>query len=160
MSSININQVRKCNESVSISEKMLRYTSNQCFLNATYNKKNAYRNLNLKIVIGSLGLNDWFEFGGKEWTIGEWKKARKGECSWDAHCWLEDNDGNVYDYCFNDYLWVSRIRLLTIGNLTEGVIEKVSKEDCAKRGLTYIPAPIAVQKVICLDFKLKGINIG
>jgi len=160
MLSNNVNQVRKNSESVSTPEKMLRYTPNSCFLNATYNKNNAYRNLNLKVVIGSLGLNGWFEFGGKDWSINEWKQAKKGKCSWDAHCWLEDDNGNVYDYCFNDYLWVSRIRLWTIGDLTEGVIERVNKEDCLKRGLTYIAAPINIQKAICIDFKLGGINIG
>jgi len=135
----------------------LQYIPNHCFMNANHNKKNAYKDLNLKLVFGSLGLNGWFEFGGKDWTMKEWKEARKDKCLWDAHCWLEDDDGNIYDFCFASYLQVSQIRLNTKGSLKVCLLEKVSKEDCERRGLTYVPADSKVQNIIHLDFKLGGL---
>lgn len=135
--------------------KELTFALNQCFQNALTNKDNGYKTLNLHLVIGSLGLNGWFEFGGKDWTtLAEWKaKGMKGGGSWDAHGWLEDDEGNVYDFCFANYLTIADVRNGR-GKMTEGLVERLGKKNAEKkRGLTYIPAPAEVQAFILADLR-------
>ena len=138
--------------------KPLFHALNQCFINAAKNQQGAYKDLNLKIVVGSTAFNGWFEFGNDKWTTSnDWvKKGRKGFCYWDAHCWLEDDEGNVYDYVFPWYVEVTQIRDAP-GPLKVGLIEKVSKKNCQKkRGLTYVPAPPNVQAYILHEFRSAG----
>jgi hypothetical protein len=134
------------------------FTRNDCFQNALTNKDLAYKNLNLHLVIGSLGFNGWFEFGGKDWeTLDDWKaKGSKGGGSWDAHGWLEDDEGNVYDYVFDEYLEIADMRNGR-GKMTAGLVERLSKKNAEKRrGLTYIPASAEVQAYILADLRKYG----
>jgi hypothetical protein len=137
--------------------KEVSYTLNQCFINAVRNRDNGYKELNLRLVIGSLGLNEWFEFGGKDWkTTKDWiVKGRKAPGTWDAHGWLEDEEGNVYDFVFDDYLNISDIRNGR-GLLKAGIVEKKSKKQCERMGLTYIAAPQPVQEIILRDLEKAG----
>ena len=122
---------------------------NQCFYNAYINKRNCYKDLNLKLVIGSIAYNGWFEFGGEHWRKEDFLDNRNGN-AWDAHGWLEDEDGNIYDYIFDEDNAVSLYRTnKPIKHL--GLIEKASKYQCSKWGLTYVPADKETQTAIFLD---------
>jgi hypothetical protein len=121
---------------------------NNCYLNAYINMRNAYKDKGLKLVIGSLGINKWFEYGGKNWGMAEFMLKVDGYTS-DSHCWLEDKDGNVYDCLFSQYeLWVA---IRTDKPMRrKGVLEGVSKADLLKDGIEYVPAPKDVQTALFL----------
>ena len=129
----------------------LTYKEGNCFVNAFINKRNYYKDLNLKLMFGSLGMNDWFEYGGKDWKYADFAKNHKeGSFIWDAHCWLEDEEGNVYDYAFKWYDQVAR-KHTKKGLKHLGLIEKKSKEWCRKQGLSYVPADAETSKAIFLS---------
>jgi hypothetical protein len=93
-------------------------------------------------------LNGWEEYGGSDWDEAKWLKARKDFLQWDAHCWLEDDEGNVYDFCFDRYLEIARIQTGRKGLLKVGMLERASRLDCGKRGMRYTPAPPAIQRMV------------
>ena len=127
----------------------LRYCFGLCFLNAEWNRTHAYAPLNLHLVIGTLAFNGWEEYGGSGWDEEKWlEMGRKEFLQWDAHCWLEDDEGNVYDYCFDRYLEFARIQTGRTGRMKVGVLERASRADCMKRGLKYTPAPAAIQTMV------------
>ena len=115
-----------------------------CFLNADDNLHGCYRHYGLRMVYGSLAMGGWWEFGGNDW--GE-KKFR----DWPAngHGWLEDCDGNIYDYVQPSWAGIAETngRKVTWPR-RGGWLEGVSKEDCQRMGLTYLPASPRAQKVI------------
>jgi len=63
----------------------------------------------------------------------------------------------VYDYCFDRYLEISEMRVGRIGRMFVGTMEKVSKRDCLKRGLNYIPAPAHIQRMMKDEFVGQGL---
>lgn len=125
------------------------YRESDCFSNAYINQRNCYKDLNLKIVVGSLGINKWFEFGGKCWKLEDFKK-NKGVKTWDAHSWLEDKDGNIYDFAYSSYDFVSQIRRNQPFTWS-GIIIKKSKNQMKAKGLWYVPADADTQKYILDD---------
>ena len=127
----------------------LTYKCGNCYTNAYVNKRHYYKDKNLKLVIGSLGINGWFEYGGKNWIKNDFEKKIMGFCS-DSHCWLEDDEGNIYDYLFEDYnFWV---KYNTKSNMRRiGLVEGVSKEDLARDGVEYVPAPKDAQNMLFLN---------
>lgn len=128
------------------------YAENFCFLNALINQQGVYREKNLKIVVGSLGLNGWYEFGGKDWDTKKFLKKIKhdqvdGFPSCDAHCWLEDEKGNIYDFIFENYDLISQLRTgKQLGHL--GLLVKKSPKFCKMAGLHYLPASQETQTAI------------
>ena len=121
----------------------LTYKSGNCYLNAFINKEHHYKDKKLKMVIGSLGINNWFEYGGKHWTKADFAKKVRGYIT-DSHCWLEDADGNVYDYLFEDYdYWVGVRTGKSMRR--KGLLEGVSKADLLADGIEYVPAPLDAQ---------------
>jgi hypothetical protein len=114
----------------------LKYRFGECYFNAAYNKFNAYRHHNLRWVVGSLGLADHFEYGGKNHTVADFRAN-----PFDSHAWLEDADGNVYDYIFPTYATYAQSWGKTPTFQTDWLIEGISKADLAEDGLEYIPAP-------------------
>lgn len=129
----------------------LTYKCNNCFINCFINKRHYYKDKNLKYVIGSIGFNGWFEYGGKNWTKKDFERRHtEGSISWDAHAWLEDDDGNVYDYIFqsyNDVALTATRRPLTY----TGLIEGKSKQWCEDNGLSYVAADMETSKTIFLS---------
>ena len=108
-----------------------------CYFNAFHNQRGRYKHLNLKVVIGSLGLAGHFEYGGKKHTRADFYAN-----PFDSHAWLEDAEGNVYDYIFPFYAFCAR----TTGGKnptfpTDWEILGVSKKDLEAEGLEYVPAP-------------------
>lgn len=129
----------------------LTYKEGNCFINAYINKTHYYKDKKLRMVYGSLGMNDWFEYGGKNWTLKDFKKKQEG-WRWDAHGWLEDSDGNVYDYAFEWYNEVAEINTKRGINI-EGLIEGKSKDELKSLGLTYVEATKDISLAIFLSQK-------
>ena len=127
----------------------LTYKSNNCFINAYINSRHALKHLGLKYKIGALGLNGWFEYGGKNWTKADYFKKWDGNYSFDAHAWLEDAEGNVYDYSFKHYDWVAKERT-NRGIKHLGEIRGVSKAALKEMGLEYVEADKETQTAIFL----------
>ena len=129
----------------------LTYKSGNCFINSFINKRHTYKDKDLKLVIGSIGFNGWFEFGGKDWKLKDFLKRHEvGSVCWDAHCWLEDAEGNIYDFAFEDYSEVARIQTRKPIR-HHGLIEGQSKAWCEERGLTYVPADAETSKAIFIS---------
>ena len=95
----------------------------------------------LKLVIGSLGLNGHFEFGGKDWKMKEFKKKPS-----DSHAWLEDKDGNVYDYIFNHYGECAEHWGKTVSFPLKWEIVGISKQALKEEyGMEFIPTPLPLK---------------
>ena len=126
------------------------YVFGNCYYNATTNKKNAFKHIpGLKVVYGSLGLNGHFEFGGKHHTVKDYYTN-----PFDSHAWLEDNDGNVYDYIFAEYGDFAKAWGKTVTFNTGWEILGISKQDLKEDGLEYIPAPLKAQRDIFNNVRL------
>ncbi len=122
---------------------VLCYQPNNCFANAYINSRYGYKDLNLKLKMGSLAFNGWWEFGGDGWTVEKFKaRAEAGPFGprIDAHAWLEDDEGNVYDYAQEDWSAIAKLRTGK-GLPYSGLLTKVSKADAARLGFTYQEAP-------------------
>ena len=127
----------------------LIYRLDNCFQNAFINKRHALKGHNLRYVIGSVSFNDWFEYGGEDWTLEDFQKNKKGPHRWDAHAWLEDENGRVYDKIFKHYNWCAKKATGKETKIPDGTfINAVSKERCASLGVRYIPADKATQTAI------------
>jgi len=124
----------------------LTYKHANCYINAYINRLHHYKDKNLKMVIGALGINDWFEYGGKDWTLDDYKRTMFGHIS-DSHCWLEDDEGNVYDFLFEEYKYWVNIRTKKPMKRS-GLIEGVSKEELKADGIEYVPAPLEARKAL------------
>lgn len=84
----------------------LAYLDFSCFTNAVYNKHNAYTSKNLTLAIGSLGIGvkPFWQYGYDKYK--ELKDfARPNQ--FDAHAWLEDENGNVYDYVYPSFIAIA-----------------------------------------------------
>lgn len=128
-----------------------RYIRGECFYNAWYNQQNKFyqEGLDLKIVIGSLGLNGHFEYGGKNWKMKEFKK-----CPNDSHAWLEDSEGNVYDYIFSYYGECATYFGKTVTFPLEWEIVGIPKQALKEEyRLEYVPAPPQTQEMIMEHIK-------
>lgn len=108
---------------------------------AHYNKEHKYKNLDLHVVHGSLGFGrDWFEFGGEDFRLfHEFVTPH----SVDAHSWLEDAEGRVYDIVQPMFLSVARMRSIELPGLKPfNAIQGMTKEKLEQEhNLVYIPAP-------------------
>ena len=126
----------------------LTYKKSACFTNAFLNSRHAYKNLGLKLKIGSLGMNGWFEYGGRDWTREDFfRNHKEGSYRFDAHAWLEDEQGNVYDYIFE---WYNQVAVFRTGRPLKwrGKIVKMNKRELLKKGLNYKETDPETQKEI------------
>jgi hypothetical protein len=75
----------------------------------------------------------------------------------DSHAWLEDEDGNVYDYFYEEDIDLMPEQRPDF-TLEAGRIEKVSKADLAKKG--YILTPYAIEDqaylAVCLNLNVQS----
>lgn len=121
-----------------------RWIQGECYYNASYNRVNAFKGLGLKMVIGSLGLNSHFEYGGSNWGLKQFKQKPT-----DSHAWLEDSEGNVYDYIYDHYAYCAKSWGKKVSFPTEWEIIGISKKALKEEyGLEYIPAKKDVQEMI------------
>ena len=117
-----------------IEEVMGVYKNNWCFENVRWNRAVAFKHLNLKIVGGALGLDGWFEFGGKNWSHKKYMTKPN-----DIHFWLEDEKGNVYDYLQEDWNSIAKMRGVYC-DFDNVELRGVSKEEIKRRyKIEYVP---------------------
>jgi hypothetical protein len=93
-------------------------------------------------TVGECYYNAHYEYGGKKHTDKDYKARPL-----DSHCWLEDDDGNVYDYFFNNYNEIAMIWTKK-GIMSPQVIEKAPKDRLRLFGLDYIPASAKAQRTV------------
>jgi hypothetical protein len=106
------------------------YKDNSCFWNSMVNSQGCYKDLGLTIKMGSQAFNGWWEFGNPP------SKGFGG--STDAHAWLEDAAGNVYDYIYKNDDYVARVR--TQRGLPMGfdiLCEALPKSAMQELGISY-----------------------
>lgn len=121
----------------------LIYAEGYCYANAYINRLHYYKEKKLKMVYGSLGVNGFFEFGGKDWKKEQFQAKIDGFRT-DSHCWLEDEEGNVYDCLFKEYDAWAIVR--TCRRMKRrGILEGVSKAELLRDGIEYVPAPLDAQ---------------
>jgi hypothetical protein len=113
----------------------MKYYYGECFYNAVSNRINAEKMLGkkFKVVIGGLGLSEWFEYGSKNPE----DKAYNSNPH-DSHAWLESDDGFIIDFMFPEYQEVCDIRGIECNRET-------LKQ---KYGLDFVPASSKMQKSI------------
>jgi hypothetical protein len=134
--------------------KGLVLCENGCYLQAKYNMEHAYAGRGLTMVVGSLGIGmhkPFFEFGGPHYTtVAQFKMCSipGGRISWDAHAWLEDKDGRVYDIVTQGMTHCALAWGKDTSFKTGNVVEGVDKPTLAHRGLVYMPAPEFTQMIM------------
>ena len=119
----------------------LTYYESNCFLNAYINMRHHYKELGLRMKVGSLGMNGFFEYGGKDWTLARFAASQVGSYTFDAHAWLEDKDGKIYDFVFD---WYNSCAIINTGKPLgiTGIIEGKTKAELEAVGLSYVEAPM------------------
>jgi hypothetical protein len=130
--------------------------SRNCFIRAILGRENLRGKLNLKIVLGSLGLGKdkkiVYEFGGLNFTRKEQFMTTQAGI-YDIHVWLEDDNGNIYDVVTDYMLDVARFRRLDVDfNTPNTVIEGITKRTLAERGLHYLASESSIQEYILNDY--------
>lgn len=133
---------------------------NSCFSQANFNRENAYNELKLSIVAGSLGIGigkkPFFEYGDANYKVyNDFAKSpftkldgATGRYQWDAHVWLEDESGYIYDV-LTDYVvgFCTDLHGKTIDKVFKcertgqgRVIEKRTAKELRRLGMHYIKA--------------------
>ena len=140
---------------------ILQRAEAQCFANAKANQQGAYADRNLKLVIGSLGFTK--KDGGIHWEFG-YEKATVflmiKPHGIDAHAWLEDEKGDVYDIAQRSWLAIAAARGCAIHIKPLQAIEGVSKELLSRKGLHYLQADTIVQSVVSKRWTDFTIRVG
>lgn len=137
-----IDEVRVINDDVIGS-----YNYKTCYWNAERNLETVFKDDGLKRVCGSLVIANAWAYGSP-YKSHNYKKNPSN-----SHCWLEDAEGNVYDYCqpFWDYEVRDALNIhdndtayLPLGVEFRGA----SKKSLKALGMDYIPASEASQKFL------------
>lgn len=117
----------------------LAYLDYGCFANAVYNRDNAYKSKKLTFVVGSLGIGvkPFWQYGCKKYKD---MKDFARPSGFDAHGWLEDDNGNVYDYVYPSLNALAIVHDRHIKLKKDTRIEGETKHYLAKRGLHFIKA--------------------
>jgi hypothetical protein len=89
-------------------DKAPTYIVNHCWWNSMANKDNYYsqQGKRLRLVFGTMSVEGKVLFGNENHTDDDWLRHLvddKNERGLDAHCWLEDEEGNIYDKFFSSY---------------------------------------------------------
>jgi hypothetical protein len=123
------------------------YTYKTCYWNAEKNAETVFKDKGLKRVCGSLVLANAWAYGSPN------KKHNYKKNPSNSHCWLEDAEGNVYDYC--QPFWDFEVRQVINPKdddtpyLPLGVeFRGASKNSLKALGMEYIPAPEATQQFL------------
>ena len=125
-----------------------------CILQAMHNKEvyDAAQIPGLKLVSGSLGIGQdepFFEYGGKDFdTAKDYLQSTTssrypdGTFCLDAHVWIEDGRGRIYDIVTPQMLTTSRVRRkeLSAWITVHKPIEGIERSVLAGRGLHYVAA--------------------
>jgi len=132
------------------------YKEGYCFLNAYINRSNHYCDKKLKYVIGSVSFNGFCEYGGVDWDITAFRKKHDTKSlHWDAHAWLEDDDGRIYDYIFPHYNYSAEVNTGEQLKVPNGTLwEGIAKDDAASLGVCFYPASKKTQFAILLSLAI------
>ena len=139
-------------------DNRLIWIESMCFKQASFNMDHYYRDIgkNLFRVVGSLGIGQpsdkngiWFEFGAAQNTIVKDYRDTysKKDNSWDAHVWLEDSEGKVYDIVTEQMVYAALFHDKTM-HLPEGTVIEDTKDKLMDKGLRYIAAPGVTQGML------------
>lgn len=136
------------------SDPDLIYIQGNCLTQARYNAMRGVWKHVLegggRIVVGSIGIgmgdDPWFEYGGRDFEkyhhfeSSPFTNTKDGV--WDAHVWLEDRHGNVWDIVTPYMKTVAKLRNKQldpgIASCTPTVYAGRNKSDCAEQGIHYI----------------------
>ena len=131
----------------------LSYTPGNCFFNAYLNKTRAYKHMNLRLCFGSVAFNGFFEYGGRNWTLTDFKaRHTPGTYVFDAHAWLEDDDGNIYDKVFGHYNYCAMVQTGNRMKIDDDTLwEAVSPQHAKEMGVEYVKADKETQTYILLE---------
>jgi len=129
-----------------------------CFGRALYcQQKLAKLGVNFKIVVGSLGIGKnkliFYEFGGLNNTHKKKEDFIKEPGKYDAHVWLEDSYGKIYDKVTGYIILCSQVRRVQLTFKNPTILEGVTKEELLFKGLSYVEAPNDIQCAVLQDFK-------
>ena len=127
-----------------LTSKEVYYQKLGCWYNAAYNQNNAYAGLNLEFKVGSVIYDDPVnqKMGGWGWVmvgnrychpqgLKDWKGVLANSSS-DIHCWLQDKEGNIYDW----------------NTMKDVPFEKLSPAKLKKQGITYKATTGDVEKYL------------
>lgn len=115
-----------------------------CLINAFINQREQYRDLDLKIVTGSISFHGWFKHGGENWTHQDFALTHRPHPSngvpyIDFHAWLEDKDGNIYDTIFESDSSIAYTKTgKPLSDLVVGVKICKSKQFMLEEGVKYV----------------------
>jgi hypothetical protein len=119
--------------------------NNGCFKQAWFNRDHFYAGLNLRPVMGSLGIGQgdpFYEYGGLAYrSLADFIENGK-DGSWDVHMWLEDEEGNVFDIVtplMEDAARINKKQLSQLSSLSR--VEGLTKAWLRDRGLHYVAVP-------------------
>lgn len=146
-----ISSLRPCIRRDSITG--LFYGEGACILTSTLNQEvYKQRGKNLTQVAGSLGLgtrDPWYEFGGANFrTTDDFLSSKysgmtsAGYMGMDAHMWLEDDQGRVYDIVTKHVVMTALHRSKTIAVQAGEVLAGVHKSELKRKGMIYKPATV------------------
>jgi hypothetical protein len=127
-----------------------------CSRQMYYNMEHAYRDVpGIKPVFGSLGIgveDPHYEFGGADYSkcsdFIQSKYSSEDGTVLDAHVWLEDASGGVYDVVTRHMEWVASARGKLFHISKHTVIEGWQKGQLASQGLWYVAAPPMTQELM------------
>lgn len=75
-----------------------------CWWNSMANMDYFYTDRPLHLVFGTMMAESNVLFGDKSNTDADWVRVLSAQTNGiDAHCWLEDDEGNIYDKFFAEY---------------------------------------------------------
>jgi len=117
-----------------------------CYIGSRWNQKHAWKDLDLNLVCGSLGFEDWFEHGSPSYASARDFTGGK-PIGWDWHVWLEDSSGRVYDIVSGQWHGIAAIHGKRL-DVPRGPVEGVEKTRLHAKGLRYVAAPAETQCIL------------
>ncbi len=136
-----------------LTPKGIAIAEGRCTDQALYNMNNAYSDLGLKRVFGSVaigvGKRPVFEYGdGKVQTYKELVGlGMMTKESLDCHCWLEDKKGRIYDVATSMFRAIALIADKKYKFDENQVLEGITLKEAAAGGIHYVPFPPQLQAV-------------
>ena len=134
---------------------------NMCFLSARFNMELVLRAVHpekeFRMVAGSLGIGTrepFFEYGGPDMrTVSDFRNSKftrkTGDgIGWDAHVWIEDKEGFVYDVVTPHMKNVAFIHDKELAANDGDILFMIRKADMTQMGLHYIEADKMCQEVL------------
>ena len=138
------------------------YNYSRCWWNSMLNKDNYYalNGKRLRLRFGAMFVDGFSLFGERDWKNDDWFKAIITDKSGgtNAHCWLEDEQGNIYDKFFPEYeacYWGQtgkRTRKAKMDEVYEGISPR---QLLLTRGVSYKTMPDK-----CAEFLLEELLVG